>query len=247
MAGGRPEEDFRDRLYRSYLSGFKGTPDLARAEPDLRHHVVSRLPASRGTRVLDLGCGPGHLVALLQNDGYHSAEGIDASPEQVARARAQGVFGVSRADALEFLDSGRRYDAIIAIDVLEHFDQPGALRLLDAIAAALDPGGCLIMRSPNAGSPFFGRYRYGDFTHGTAFTASSVTQVLSAAGFTDIDVFPTDPVPHGVVSGTRFVLWKLIASILRGYLAVETGEVRGHVLTQNLIAVGRTPRAGSHA
>jgi 2-polyprenyl-3-methyl-5-hydroxy-6-metoxy-1,4-benzoquinol methylase len=140
------------------------------------------------------------LVALLQREGYRHVVGIDASSEQVTKAQEDGVTSAHQADALEFLGSGGLFPAIIAIDVLEHFDQPGVLRLLDAIATALHPGGRLIIRSPNAGSPFFGRYRYGDFTHGIAFTASSVHQVLSATGFTDVEVFPTEPVPHGVVS-----------------------------------------------
>ncbi len=238
-------DDFRARLYDSYVSGFKDAPDPSRAAADLRHHVVSRLPADREARILDLGAGAGHFVALLHEEGYRNVVGIDASPEQVAEARANDLLAVEEADALDFLASGRRFDAIVAIDVLEHFDPPGVLRLLDAIAAALHPGGRFVMRSPNAGSPFFGRLRYGDFTHGTAFTSLSVRQVLSASGFTGIEVFATEPVPHGFVSGVRLLLWKLIASILRGYLAVETGEPRGHILTQNLVAVGRKAGAGS--
>jgi SAM-dependent methyltransferase len=239
MSTGNADAEFRERLYGSYVSGFTGTPERSGAAPDLRHHVISRLPADREARVLDLGCGSGQLVALLHREGYGRVVGIDASSEQVAEARANGLTGVRQADAFDFLESGEVFDAIIAIDVLEHFDQPGVLRLLDAIAGALHPGGRLIFRSPNAGSPFFGRYRYGDLTHGTAFTASSVNQVLSATGFTDVEVFPTEPVPHGVVSFARLVLWKLITLVLSGYLAIESGEPRGHILTQNLVAVAR--------
>jgi len=235
--------DFRERLYDSYVSDFKGEGDAARAAPDLRRHIVSRLPADRGARVLDLGCGPGHLVALLGSEGYSNVVGIDTSAEQVEAALSNGAGDVRRADALEFLASGERFDAIIAVDVLEHFDQAGVLRLLDAIGGALRPGGMLVFRSPNAGSPFFGRYRYGDLTHGIAFTASSANQVLAAAGFTDVRVYPTDPAPHGPVSLARHVLWKGVALLLRAYLAIETGEPRGHVLTQNLVAVGRRPGA----
>lgn len=241
MAEGDADGDFRARLYGSYVSGFKQPPEVARAAPDLRHHVVARLPGDRGISILDLGCGPGHLVALLQREGYGRVVGIDTSAEQVAAAHADGVTSVRRADALEFLRSGERFDAIIAIDVLEHFEPPAVLELLDAIAAALNPGGRLIFRAPNADGPFFGRYLYGDFTHGTAFTRSSVEQIMGATGFTDVEVFAAGPVAHGIVSLVRSLLWKLLASLLRAYLAVETGVPRGHVLTQNLIAVGRRP------
>ena len=236
------QTDFRERLYSSYVSTFKGTPVQPSTDPDLRHHIVSHLPAGRDARILDLGCGPGDLVALLGSEGYRDVTGIDGSAEQVAAAHARGLVNVRQADAVEFLAEGGPFDAIVAIDVLEHFDEPGVLRLLDAIAAALAPGGRLVMRSANAGSPFFGRYRYGDLTHGIAFTASSVRQVLGATGFTDVQVFPRDPVPHGAVSLVRTLLWKVLSALLKGYLAIETGEPRGHVVTQNLVAVAR--RAG---
>ena len=51
-------------------------------------------------------------------------------------------------------------------------------------------------------------------------------------------MYPTDPQPHGIVSGVRLVIWQITRAGLTLALAVETGQLRGHVLTQNLIAVG---------
>ncbi len=46
------------------------------------------------------------------------------SVEQVERARTRGL-DVLRADVLEFLDSSTdRYNAVCAIDVIEHFEKP---------------------------------------------------------------------------------------------------------------------------
>jgi hypothetical protein len=61
--------------------------------------------------------------------------------------------------------------------------------------------------------------------------------VLSASGFGAISVHPTEPVVHGLLSLGRLGLWKVLALLGRLYLAVETGVIRGHVLTQNLVVV----------
>src|SRR4051812_27846731 len=58
---------------------------------DLLHRVDVAAPA----RVVDLGCGPGNLTALLAAR-WPDADvvGVDSSPEMVERARAGGVDGV---------------------------------------------------------------------------------------------------------------------------------------------------------
>ena len=58
-----------DRLFASYYN--RGTKDRTEAlylslRETLRAHVFSEL--SRGGRLLDAGCGPGHLMALLADD-----------------------------------------------------------------------------------------------------------------------------------------------------------------------------------
>ncbi len=165
------------------------------------------------------------------------------SVEQVERARTRGL-DVLRADVLEFLDSSTdRYNAICAIDVIEHFEKPEVLRLLELVAASLRPGGILVAQVPNGESPFFGRYRYGDFTHGTAFTSRSVGQIAANTGFSTVEVYPTEPVPHGVRSLARWGAWKAITAVLKGMLLAETGVASGHIVTQNLVFTARTPGA----
>jgi SAM-dependent methyltransferase len=45
--------------------------------------------------VLDIGCGPGRLVAALRERGVH-ALGIDAAPAAITRAKSQGVHVLTR-------------------------------------------------------------------------------------------------------------------------------------------------------
>lgn len=92
--------------------------------------------------VLDAGCGTGLCGPLLRG-WARRLEGVDLSPEMLARAAARGVYDALRdAELTAFLrDNPRRYDLIVAADVLCYFGALGdALR---ASAAALSPGGVL--------------------------------------------------------------------------------------------------------
>jgi len=228
--------DYRGRLYETYVRTHTGTA-ASRSLPTLARDIGRHVPAA-GVRVLDVGCGAGELVDLLRKTGDRDVVGIDVSPEQVALARSRGLHGIEQADLFAYL--GRHpasFDAIVAVDVLEHFDKADVLPALDAILVGLRPGGRLVARVPNAEGPFGARTRYADFTHGTAFTQRSIRQVLAASGFDTISVHPTEPVAHGLLSLIRFGLWKVLALLGRLYLVVETGVTRGHVLTQNVVAV----------
>ncbi len=83
-----------------------------------------------------------------------------------------------------------------------------------------------------------GVVRYGDFTHEQVFTRVSLSQVLLTSGFRDLRFFEDVPVPHGIKSGGRWLLWKLLRAGLRLYIAAETGDTgRRAIFTQSLLAV----------
>jgi hypothetical protein len=113
-----------------------------------------------------------------------------------------------------------------------------ALETLDAVAAALLPGGVFIGRVPNAASPLGGGSQHGDFTHETAFTGRSIRQ-LAAAGFRSLSIRPCAPVADGLLGAGRMAVWKPVSALFRLALAAETGVLRGHILTQDLIFVAR--------
>lgn len=235
--------DYRRRLYESYASGFAGDGTQSRAGRTLRAEVLRHVPADREARILDLGCGQGELLGLLREGGYRHLTGVDISEEQLVLARRRGVGEIVEQGDLEpwLAERPAAFDVVIAVDVLEHFDKPEVLTLLDAAAAALAPAGTLIVRVPNATGPYAGRLRYGDFTHGLAFTEHSLRQVLAAVGFTEVKTHDTRPAAHGAASAVRLMLWWVLSALRRLALAVETGELRAHPVSQNLVGIARWP------
>jgi len=237
--------EVRARLYEHYVSSQQARPPadlsgLAARAPYLERLIRRHFPSDRDAAVLDLGCGYGGLLHVARAAGYTQLRGIDISTEQVEAARRLGIEGVTQGDLLPSLEAiaPASLDVVCAFDVLEHFGKDEMLPLVDSVHRVLRPGGRWIVHVPNGESPFFGAIRYGDLTHEVAFTRRSIAQLLLASGFRDVHCHEDEPVPHGLTSSLRWLLWKLLRSTLRFYVAVETGESgRGAVLTQNLLAI----------
>ena len=231
--------ELRNRLYESYASQHAGTGTGEAAALVYQRDIRPLLPPPAAGPVVDIGCGRGDLVRLLQADGY-DADGIDVSPEQTALAQAAGITGVRLGDFRAILAAHpEHFAAITATDVLEHFTKPEVLATFDDVAAALMPGGVFVARVPNAISPLGGHIRNGDFTHQTSFTARSIRQLAAAAGFDTVLARSCPPVAHGLASAGRVVVWQVVSACYRIALAAETGLLRGHIVTQNLTFAAR--------
>jgi 2-polyprenyl-3-methyl-5-hydroxy-6-metoxy-1,4-benzoquinol methylase len=229
----------RDRLYAAYASQHAGSGQDDTVRLIYRRDIRPVLPGTRLGPVVDIGCGQGGLVRLLLADGY-DASGIDVSPEQVAMAHAAGLDLVREGDYHEILEERPgQLGAVVATDLLEHLTKHEVLETFDCVATALMAEGVFIARVPNAGSPFGGRIRYGDFTHESSYTARSVRQLAAAGGFGSVAVLPCPPIAHGLLSAARVALWKPISAFYQIVLAAETGVLGGHIVTQNMTFIAR--------
>lgn len=128
-----------------------GRYDTERNRPffDLLSQVGAPAPAS----VVDLGCGPGELTAVLA-DRWPSATvlGVDSSPEMIERAAAYRGDRVSfeLGSAQEFSATG--VDVLISNALLQWV--PSHSELLTRWAGELNPGGWLAFAVPdNFGAP----------------------------------------------------------------------------------------------
>jgi SAM-dependent methyltransferase len=134
-------------------------------------------------RFLELGCGTGQFLAYLAAKGAKNVVGIDHDPEltNVIPESARSFF--RQGDILKALGEGQLglFDRVFLFDVLEHFSPEDGLTLLEAIRAHLAPEGVLVLKVPNAASPWGIQYQYGDLTHKTAYTPLSLRQMAEAA------------------------------------------------------------------
>ena len=104
-----------------------------------------------GLGILDIGCGGGLISEPLTRLGAR-VTGIDPGDENIAAARAhaarQGLaidYGVATVEDLAA--SGRRFDAVLCLEVVEHVPDAGAF--LKTCASLARPGGLLVLSTIN--------------------------------------------------------------------------------------------------
>jgi 2-polyprenyl-3-methyl-5-hydroxy-6-metoxy-1,4-benzoquinol methylase len=114
-----------------------------------QREVLHRIGAHcQGRRLLDVGCGEGHLVHTAIEEGW-IARGIDFSAPAIAMCKAFDV----PCDLTDFLApelDEAQFDAIIMSELIEHVPEPG--RYLARAEQLLAPGGVLYLTTPNFNS-----------------------------------------------------------------------------------------------
>ena len=137
-----------------------------------------RARASRPLRLLDLGCGVGNTLRVL--DGRDLAFGVEYSTVALAVARGRGLARVVAGDGMRLPLRSDSIDCVVALEVVEHFaDDVGVLR---EAARILRPGGVLIASVP----AFMALWRSHDelYGHHRRYTRAGFTRILGVAGLT---------------------------------------------------------------
>jgi 2-polyprenyl-6-hydroxyphenyl methylase/3-demethylubiquinone-9 3-methyltransferase len=123
--------------------------ELHRMNPARTGWIDARL--TRGARVLDVGCGAGIAAEALARRG-HDVLGIDASDAALAAAEAHGAghglrLAYRQATAEALANEGVRFQAVLALEVIEHVADPAAFVV--SLACLLAPGGRLFLSTIN--------------------------------------------------------------------------------------------------
>jgi SAM-dependent methyltransferase len=181
------------------------------------HHLKFRRVAEELAgyrRVLDVGCGPGTLVGILRED--HEAFGVDITEPQIDYAnRVYGEPpGCFYACALEALpEELGPFDAISAVELIEHLPPELADRTLRDAVRRLRPGGKLVLTTPDFHSawPVIERIvdRVGDVEyyvqHVNKFTTRRFREQLEALGLREVRVRKyLFAAPFAAILGWRF-------------------------------------------
>jgi SAM-dependent methyltransferase len=135
-----------ERVIYQHMEEFDGRHWWYRARRQILAELIrreTRLPA--GAAILEVGCGSGHNLPMLQQFGTVDALELDEG----ARAIAERRLGRSVMSApLPELDGvpDRHYDLIGAFDVIEHVSDDQAA--LESVALKLKTGGMFVMTVP---------------------------------------------------------------------------------------------------
>lgn len=245
---------FTETLNARYVSTHLGrsrslAPDqLASYAAHYRRVFLPHLPTHREAHVLEVGCGMGHFLHFLKEEGYLNHWGIDIGQEQVELCRQHVTPQVEWvADSRQYLlERSGFYEAIVLIDVLEHTEDDQLFPFLDALHQALTPRGKLLISVPNAACITALVTLYGDMTHRRLFTEGSLTQLLLAAGFDNVRMHPNEKkVIRSFRSRRERWMWQWRERLARWLLSeFHTHLMEGSypaIQTINLLGVAERP------
>ena len=232
-------EDTVERLYARYNT-YTRRPTVQDAQTrQVAFRALERtlgpwLPADRATPILDVGCGEGTLLAFLRERGYTNLAGFDLSPENVAICHALGLDFVELGDALclaeRYLPGS--FAVIFVMDVLEHLPKQRAAGFLEQARRCLQPGGAVIIQTPNMGSVFGVYHRYNDLSHEFCLTEKTARDLLMIAGFRneDIEIRPAWNATTPLGYAREFYL-----RLLNNFVFIAEGASRPRIPTKNLL------------
>lgn len=196
--------------------------------------VAEMLAACNANGVIaDVGCGSGTLWGTVKGR-FHACVGLDA-------ARYDGLprdidFRAVDLDAQRLPLDDASVDAAVAVEVIEHLENPRAF--IRELARAIRPGGCVVISTPNQLSALSlltlaGKGRFSAFqdaaypAHRTALLEVDLRRILGEAGLADIRVSYTR---HGRIPLTGL------------HYPVALAAIAPRWLSDNVVAAGRRPR-----
>lgn len=152
---------------------------LAYRRAQMRDFVRAR--GLRGKTVLEVGCGDGHLLGILQAEGAR-AVGVDASEKALELARQHGYTAhlcyVQRGRGIP----GGPFDAFVCNDVIEHV--PDIKDFLQGVAGNLVAEGVGLVETPSL-EKVLETKRFYDFMqdHLAYFTLDTFRRAFELSGF----------------------------------------------------------------
>jgi len=172
------------------------------AEEDIR--ARQRMYASRfhgHAPVLDLGCGRGELLQVLQDAGI-AARGIDSNDDSIALCAAKGL-DAEKADLFAYLKElpDASLGGVICCQVVEHLPPAKLPEMIRLVHAKLRAGGLLTLETPNPEClAIFATHFFIDPTHSRPIPPALAGFYLEEAGFGRIEIERLSPAVESMPS-----------------------------------------------
>lgn len=192
---------------------------------------------SASPRVLDVGCGEGHITAAIQ-DAQPDAElsAFDVSLTAVKRAKEfYPHLEFEVADAYCAPYPPNYFDCIVCNNIWEHVPDP--LLLLERMSRIMKPGAYLLVSTPsryrlnNLLRAFVGRpIVFASQHHVTEYSVGQVIEQMRWGKF-DIERIEGELVAPGETSANTFVKFRLIAPLLQAFISTSGSHHKlGHTV-----------------
>lgn len=189
-----------DGFYASFEDQFRGE------RQEVRRRLQVYVPILKEARitcdVVDIGCGRGEWLELLESEGI-KAQGVDRNRIFVEECRRAGLT-VIEADALTHLRNlpSESLNALTSFHLVEHLRFEALINLLDEMVRILRHGGLLILETPNPENLLVGGCNfYADPTHRRPIPSQTLQFLLESRGLHDIKILKLRPWDEARIEG----------------------------------------------
>ena len=108
-------------------------------------NLIKKYASNKENKILEIGCASGELILELEKNGYNNIYGVDVSSVAIEQCKKK-QFDVFVMDGTNISAINKKFDIIIASDVLEHIEDDSFA--LKEWHSCLNPGGVLIVFVP---------------------------------------------------------------------------------------------------
>ncbi len=188
-ATGLGAADVAPMNYVDFEDKFRGSSDdLKRLQKDYVAYFGD--PAEPGL-VVDIGCGRGEMIELLQHVG-HEVLGVDGDSGMVLTCQHRGL-PAEHDDALAWLSNVRAgtLKGVFCAQVIEHLPTRDVQRFVTLAAQALRPGGTLVVETIDPRSSHaMGHHFWADLSHVKPVHPATLAYLCEMEGFAEVAVVP---------------------------------------------------------
>jgi SAM-dependent methyltransferase len=190
------EDDHRlDAMYASFEDRFRGTRENIKHRQSIYLPIVLEVKAgTKGSPILDLGCGRGEWLEFLRAEGL-TARGVDINRVFLDGCRELELDVVEQ-DVVEYLRTLKpnSIGAVTAFHLIEHLPLKKLIALMDETIRVLKPEGLVIVETPNPGNVLVASCNfYFDPTHQNPLPGPLTQFLLEARGFSGARFMPLHP------------------------------------------------------
>lgn len=174
-----------DSFYFSFENRFRGQRSAIKKRVAFYLPILREADAGSDQRpILDLGCGRGEWLELLQENGL-AGSGVDLNRAMVAQCEQRNLL-VTHADAVTHLRAldDESCGAVTGFHIIEHLPLETLVDLVAETRRVLQPGGVAIFESPNCKNLTVGACNFNiDPTHRNPVFPETAEFILETQGF----------------------------------------------------------------
>lgn len=201
-----------------------------------KKNILKHIPQDKSLKIIDVGCGLGHMLYFLRENKYEGIEGIDIVDENIKLCIDAG-FKCKKENLFNFFKSDKKFDIIIANNLLEHFSYEEIEKILNLFYSKLSENGKIIIIVPNCNNIYGITTFFSDITHKSPLTEKSMTDIIFKTPIKSFQFFNLIVYPKNIIFDPIFKFFNIFRFQYSKIMSLINGQKPFKVYSKNLLLI----------